>query len=69
MYLKVYQEIEKDEELPEEVISNDIEDISENILTTSTIGLYLKEIGKYPILSPTEEIELAEKVAFECSNF
>lgn len=63
MYLKVYQEIETDEELPEEVISNDIEDISENILTTSTIGLYLKEIGKYPILSPTEEIELAEKVA------
>ena len=58
-----YQEIETDEELPEEVISNDIEDISENILTTSTIGLYLKEIGKYPILSPTEEIELAEKVA------
>ena len=45
------------EELPAELITSDVG------TTTSAISLYLKEISKYPVLTPNEEQELARRIS------
>ncbi len=63
MDLTVYQEAEIYEELPDELITSDVDEVNEDISTTSALSLYLREIGKYPVLTPVEEQELAKKIA------
>ena len=45
-------------DLPKETIKS-----YANNETTSSISLYLKEIGKYPVLTPDEEKKLAKRIA------
>lgn len=63
MDLTVHQEAEIYEELPDELITSDVDEVNEDISTTSALSLYLREIGKYPVLTPIEEQKLAKKIA------
>ena len=58
--IDIVQEIQKIED-PEE----DIEDLSvpEGINVDDHVRMYLKEIGKVPLLSPAEELEYAKRMA------
>ena len=72
---KVYETLEKagieivadmEKELEEiEMSQEDVEDLSvpEGINIDDHVKMYLKEIGKVPLLDPTEEIELAKRMA------
>jgi RNA polymerase primary sigma factor len=55
---QVQAEDEKDEIEEEEQISDDLA----NIDTDDTIGLYLKEVSRVPLLSAQEEVELAQRI-------
>jgi RNA polymerase primary sigma factor len=50
-------EEEEDEELPD----GDVDDLA-NIDTNDTIGLYLKEVSRVPLLNAKEEVSLAQRI-------
>ncbi len=72
---KVYETLEKagieivadmEKELEEiEMAQEDVEDLSvpEGVNIDDHVKMYLKEIGKVPLLDPAEEIELAKRMA------
>ena len=53
---------EEDLELIEEEKIIDTEDLSENMSLNDPVRMYLKEIGKVPLLTAAEEIDLAMKI-------
>jgi RNA polymerase primary sigma factor len=50
-----------EEEEDEEVPGSDVDDLA-NIDTNDTIGLYLKEVSRVPLLNAKEEVSLAQRI-------
>ena len=60
MDLKKYEEVDRIETLPDELIP--VNENAEDISITSSTTLYLNEISRYPLLTYSEEQELAKKI-------
>ena len=58
------EEIEPDMEVEKDTpIDFDEEDYLANVETKDTVGLYLKEAGRVPLLTPEEEVEITKRMA------
>ena len=56
------EELETEEEEKEVEVIIEPEDYLANVETKDTVGLYLKEAGRVPLLTPTEEIEITKRM-------